>query len=346
MCPDGSYVGRTGKNCEFICPKPAPKIVCEYAAPPQNCSYVNGKNFDSATQCGKELVCVAPNIPTPVPSVTPVAINTAPDFSLPLVDNQTVLTSLGLGLSAVDAQGGPLTQRISWGDNVTDTQTVNSYPGASVFFPQVNHIYKQPGKLLLYVSVCDSQNICTTKYKNINIVLSTVLTPTPVPQTNLSVQAGVKINVAQSASGASAVASSEFSSNFSARGTIDGDVRGLKWEHDGGWNDATWDQPDTLDISFAGQKTISEVDVFTLQDNYGAPIQPDLNTTFSLYGIKDFKVQYWNGSAWQDIPGASVTGNTKVWNQFKFSSITTSKIRVLVTKALFGYSRIVEVQAY
>lgn len=39
QCPDGSYVGRTGPNCEFICPEtipsvPKPKIVCPFYSTP------------------------------------------------------------------------------------------------------------------------------------------------------------------------------------------------------------------------------------------------------------------------------------------------------------------------
>jgi hypothetical protein len=35
-----------------------------------------------------------------------------------------------------------------------------------------------------------------------------------------------------------------------------------------------------------------------------------------------------------------------VWRKFTFAAVTTTKIRVLVTQGLSGYSRIVEVEAY
>src|SRR5438309_1288758 len=68
--------------------------------------------------------------------------------------------------------------------------------------------------------------------------------------------------------------------------------------------------------------------------------------TFSQYGIVDFQVQYWNGSSWQTVTGGSVTGNNKIWNKFTFSDITTDKIRVNVTNALYIYSRLTEIEAY
>jgi hypothetical protein len=68
--------------------------------------------------------------------------------------------------------------------------------------------------------------------------------------------------------------------------------------------------------------------------------------TFSLYGLADFQVQYWNGTQWLDVPGGVVTGNNRVWRQFTFGNISTSRIRVLVNLGLNGYSRLTEVEAY
>ena len=84
----------------------------------------------------------------------------------------------------------------------------------------------------------------------------------------------------------------------------------------------------------------------TQQDTNQNPVEPTLGMTFSNYGITAFDVQYWNGSGWATVPGGSVTGNNKVWRQFTFSNITTSKIRVVVNDvADHVYSRVVEVEA-
>src|ERR1043166_9137532 len=56
--------------------------------------------------------------------------------------------------------------------------------------------------------------------------------------------------------------------------------------------------------------------------------------------------QYWNGTNWISVPGAAITGKSLVWRQFLFAPITTSKIRVYITGALNGFSRVMEVEAW
>jgi len=104
--------------------------------------------------------------------------------------------------------------------------------------------------------------------------------------------------------------------------------------------------PDWIQVTFNGNKTIDEIDVFTLQDNYSNPSEPTESMTFSQYGIVDFQIQYWNGIGWQTVSGGSVTGNNKVWKKVNFSQITTNKIRVNVTNALNNYSRVTELEAW
>ncbi len=154
-------------------------------------------------------------------------------------------------------------------------------------------------------------------------------------------------NVASAANGATVVASSAYNAAFAAGGAIDGDRKGVAWGNNGGWNDATPGLfPDWLEIDFAGAKKISEIDVFTVQDNYAAPIEPTPAMTFTLYGITNFQLQYWNGTIWVDIPNGNISGNNLVWQRIAFPSVTTTSIRVNVTNALNSFSRITEVEAY
>jgi Tol biopolymer transport system component len=132
--------------------------------------------------------------------------------------------------------------------------------------------------------------------------------------------------------------------NFLPAVTIDGDRRGgVNF-----WRDDTADAyPDWLQVDFNGNKNITQIDVITVQDNNDQnPLEPTSSMTFSLHGITAFEVQYWTGSAWITVPNGSVTGNNKVWRQFTFSPITTSKVRVLVNNALNTRTRIVELEAY
>ena len=98
-------------------------------------------------------------------------------------------------------------------------------------------------------------------------------------------------------------------------------------------------------VDLGGYKLIEEVDVFSMQDNYGSPVEPTPDMTFVSWGLRAFE-----RNAGQlglgPIPGASVTTNTLVWRQFVFVPLATTKIRVFVTGALNGYSRMMEVEAW
>src|SRR5262249_42147805 len=87
-------------------------------------------------------------------------------------------------------------------------------------------------------------------------------------------------------------------------------------------------------------------DVYSIQDGYASPVEPTPAMTFAQFGLTSFDMQYWTGTQWQTVPGGSITGNNLVWRRVQFFPVTTPRIRVLVTGALAGYSRIAEVEAY
>ncbi|MFT3792606.1 MAG: S8 family serine peptidase [Rudaea sp.] len=154
-------------------------------------------------------------------------------------------------------------------------------------------------------------------------------------------------NWAAAANDATASASSTYSANYPAAAAIDGDRLGANWSHGGGWNDANAGVfPDWLQVSFAASHVIDTVTVYTLQDNFPNPAEPDDTLTFSAYGLTAFDVQVWNGSAWATV--ASVTGNNLVKRKVGFAPVSTSAIRIVCNagQATAGaYSRIVEVEA-
>jgi len=157
----------------------------------------------------------------------------------------------------------------------------------------------------------------------------------PPPQTNWAL----------ASNGATAAGSSQLNADYPAAATIDGDTAGINWTHGGGWADGTintW--PDSLQVTFAGPKTIDHVTVFTVQDDYANPVQPTDSTTFTQYGILDFDVQGWNGTQWVTL--GSVTNNNFVKRNVPFAPFTTDRIRVNVTRGLYYVSRITEVQAW
>ena len=159
--------------------------------------------------------------------------------------------------------------------------------------------------------------------------------------------AAVAVNHAAQAAGGAAQGSSAYSTAYAASGVNNGDRRGSGWGAGGGWNDATSDSwPDSVQVNFSGSKTITAVDVFTVQDNYPAPQDPTETMTFTQYGITAFEVQTWNGAAWVTVPGGNVTSNDRVWRKFSFPPITTSAVRVLVHAGRGGYSRVTEIEAW
>jgi hypothetical protein len=157
----------------------------------------------------------------------------------------------------------------------------------------------------------------------------------------------VRTNVAAFANGGKVSSSSTIGDNYAEIAVIDGDRKGVHWGNGGGWNDATPGAfPDFVQIAFNGVKTINEVDVFTLQDDFDHPVDPSMDLEFTRYGITSFQVQYWDGGTWVLIPGADVTNNNRVWRQISFTPITTSQIRVYITGAIDMWSRVIEVEVY
>jgi hypothetical protein len=155
------------------------------------------------------------------------------------------------------------------------------------------------------------------------------------------------VNVALAANGATASASSVFAVGYEAAAVNNGDRRGLNFGNGGSWKDSTpTAYPDWVEVTFAAAKTISEIDVFSLQDVYSTPSEPTATMTALKYSLRDFRIQYWTGTAWQDVTGGAVSGNTLVWRAVTFAPVTTTKIRIVSELGANNYSRIVEVEAY
>ena len=101
--------------------------------------------------------------------------------------------------------------------------------------------------------------------------------------------------------------------NFLPSGTVDGDRRGGVnfWRDDTANVYPDWLQVDFNGSHFNGSKSLTEIDVFTVQDNDQNTVEPNQVMTFSLNGITAFDVQYWTGAAWVTVPNGS-TANNKV----------------------------------
>jgi NedA-like, galactose-binding domain/F5/8 type C domain len=319
----------------------------------------------SVVGCPANATCTISSPVTPIPTATSLLnVSTTPSTSI----GTYTLTIIG-----TTAGGSPATTPVSLTVNPPPDFAISANPssmtlvqvGTGTSTVTVTALYGFNGNVDLAVAGCPSGATCTlptpvspTATSLLTISLSTstatgtyMLTITgtngslshtaTVPLTVLP--AGTLTNVALPANGGAASASSTYSSAFAADYAINGDRKGL-----GYWNDATQGGfPDWLEIDFNGTKNISEVDVFSVQDNAQSPIDPTPGTTFTLYGLRNFEVQYWTGSAWAPVPGGAVTNNNLVWRRLTFTALATSKIRVLVTETADGlWSRITEVEAY
>src|SRR5258708_7583595 len=97
-------------------------------------------------------------------------------------------------------------------------------------------------------------------------------TPTPVGRPGVASPLGentalARTNFALAAHGGMASASSSFPGSAPS-GAIDGDRKGLNFGKDGYWNskDATF--PQWLEVDLKGKRPITEIGVFTIQDEY------------------------------------------------------------------------------
>lgn len=195
-------------------------------------------------------------------------------------------------------------------------------------------------------------SVCQTRYSDFSLTVKYRYSKTDIPVSKTPPGPGTldtRKNVALASNGGVAYASSKFSDSFSPDRANDGEHKGL-----GGasWQGAGPTNNDWLQIDFKGIKTIDEIDVFMVQDNYVSPIEPDESTPATMYGLQNFRVQYWSPfGAWEDVPvpGNPVTDYKTALKKFKLpdlKTLRTRQIRVLVSKTRDGWSRLTEVEAW
>jgi hypothetical protein len=184
---------------------------------------------------------------------------------------------------------------------------------------------------------------CWTRFSDFSLTVTYKYDKTPPS----SAPPAPRKNVALASNGAKATALSTMPGSFSPGTVIDGERRGINFLTGGGWIGAAPTNNDWLQVDFGGSKTINEIDVWMLRDDYTNPEVPGPALKFTKYGLIDFEVQYRSRfGEWVDVPGGKVIGNMNVLREFKFPELTTKQIRVLVSKTPDGHSRLTEVEAW
>ena len=236
----------------------------------------------------------------------------------------------GSASSDPDAGDSIVEYTFNFGDgSASETRTVAAFGSGAAL---TSHTYSAPGTYRATLSVKDSAGNTSVNVADKLITVNA---------------GGCATNWALASNGATASASSTSAvRNYSAANAIDGDNTGVGWEQGGGWNDNTRDlYPDWLQVDFGGGKPVSEIRVYTLQNDYTSPRVPTPDMKATSYGLIDFDVQYWDGAAWVTVPGGAIRGNDLVMRTITFGQLTTQKIRVHVLNAREHFSRIVEVEA-
>ncbi len=248
--------------------------------------------------------------PGPVPPT-----NAPPTVSLTAPSGGSVFTpaaAVTVRATAGDTNGTVARVEFFAGTQLIGTDTGSPY--------EVTWTAGPPGSYSLTAVAVDNQNASTTS------------TAVPV---SVAAAAGGGVNVALAGSGATATASSTYTTDYAARAAIDGRRSGAIRGQLGTWEDASGALPDWFQVTFAAPSTINRVNVFSMQEAWSAPVEPTSTLTSGL-AAEDFQVQYWNGAAWVVVPGSQVVGNRLVWKQVSFAPVTTSAIRIVVTKVSGG----------
>lgn len=161
-------------------------------------------------------------------------------------------------------------------------------------------------------------------------------TPPTAPPTTTPPPSASGINVAAAASGGIALASGT-TDGYSAMALNNGERIRNTWVGPYGVF-PSWGQ-----VNFLGQKSINRAVVYTVQDSPN-PIEPADTMTFASYGVVSFDVQTWNGTAWDTQ--ASVANNNLVKRTVTFPTVTTDKLRVMVTSARSASAQLTEIEVW
>jgi hypothetical protein len=140
---------------------------------------------------------------------------------------------------------------------------------------------------------------------------------------------GVRINAAFPSGEAVFSVSTMYRLRGGPRAVINGDIRSIRWREAPPDGSIGW-----LDVSFTEEKKVSEVHVFSTEEESAALAEVIEALPFTEHGLQDFDVRYWTDEGWKLVPGGAVTGNERVWVKLAFPPLRTARIRLVVRSVL------------
>jgi N-acetylneuraminic acid mutarotase len=107
-------------------------------------------------------------------------------------------------------------------------------------------------------------------------------------------------------------------------------------------------------VDFIVPREISEIDLFSLQDDYWTGTEPTTSTVTHHYGNVDFHLQYCpqgttcsaDGSGWVQPAGGYITGNDKARNSVSFAPVQATAVQAVFDCAQSAHAYAVELEAW
>ncbi|WP_198938009.1 Ig-like domain-containing protein, partial [Pelomonas sp. KK5] len=192
---------------------------------------------------------------TPVTVTVNAPANSAPTVSLSAPNGTSYTSPATIALSATAADSDGTIAKVEFYLGATKLATVTSAPYS---FSWTN---VAAGSYTLTAVATDNLGASTTS-ASVTVTVTDVTVPTG------------GVNVALAANGGVASASSTVNSSYAVSAINDGERRGNNWGKGGtgsGWNDGTsGTYPDWVQITFSGVQSISQINVYTLADNFAS----------------------------------------------------------------------------
>ncbi|WP_426514638.1 DUF7402 domain-containing protein [Dactylosporangium sp. McL0621] len=89
------------------------------------------------------------------------------------------------------------------------------------------------------------------------------------------------------------------------------------------------------ELQWSSAQSLNKAQVYLFDDNQGIDVP------------SSWKLQYWNGSAYTDVPGASgYTVNVNAYNTVTFTTVSTTRLRVVLQSTGTSSVGLLEVKAF